>query len=40
MAIDLGIAVTERMPVIRDQRRRNRWVAEARVAIGIGGRSI
>lgn len=40
MAIDFGIAVAEPMPVICDQRRRNRWVAEARVAIGIGGRSI
>jgi hypothetical protein len=33
MMIDLGIAVAESMPVILDQRRRNRWVAEARVAM-------
>ena len=40
MTIDLGVAVAERMAVILDQRRRNGWVAEAGMAIGIGGRSI
>ena len=39
MAIDVGVAVSERMPVIFDERRRDRWIAEARVAISIGRRS-
>jgi hypothetical protein len=35
MTIDLVIAVTKRMPVILNQRRRHGWIAEVRVAAGI-----
>jgi hypothetical protein len=36
MTIDLGISVAECMPVILHERWRYGWIAEARVAIGIG----
>jgi hypothetical protein len=40
MTIDLLIAVAERMPVVLNERRRHRWIAERWVAGGIGRGSL
>jgi hypothetical protein len=40
MTVDLFIAVAECMPVVLHERRRDGWIAEARMASGIGRRSI